>query len=106
MAAQAYIGEDALGQPVGYGDLVAVTRRVRGSDSRREFFKGIVVGITPKNGFKIEAEDGTPVIDSWTKRHVVFPQNYTVFIAHADDLDKYRQSLIDWEKKNTEKAGN
>lgn len=106
MASKIYIGEDSLGQPVGYGDLIAVTRRARGSDTRREFFKGTVVGITPKNGFKIDSEDGTPIVDSWSKKYIVFPQNYTVLIVHADDLDKYRQSLVDWEQKNKEKAGN
>lgn len=101
-----YIGEDALGSPVGYGDLVAVTRRARGSDTRREFLQGIVVGITAKNGFKIETEDGNPIVDSYSRKAVVFPQNYTILIVHADDLDKYRQSLVDWEQKNKEKAGN
>lgn len=105
MAGDIPIGQDALGQYVGYGDLVAVTKNTGVRSGKRAFIKGIVIGITPKSGFKLSAEDGTPLIDSYTKRHIVFPQNYTVLIVHADKLDKYNASLLEWEQTNTEKAG-
>lgn len=106
MATKIYIGEDALGQPVGYGDLVAVAKGTSSRHGRREFLKGIVTDITPSSGFKLAAEDGTLLTDGYSGRQLVFAKRYTVLIAHADDLDKYRQSLVDWEEKNTEKAGN
>lgn len=102
--ANLYIGKDALGQMVGYGDLVAVTKSKVGVNGR-QFLKGIVTDITPKSGFKLAAEDGTLLIDSYSGKQFVFPQRFTVLIVHADELDNYRRSIINWEKKNTEKAG-
>jgi hypothetical protein len=103
--AQLYIGEDALGQLVGYGDLVAVTKSTLSRNAKREFMKGIVTDITPKSGFKLANEDGTLIIDRYSGNQIVFPQRFTVLIVHADELDNYRRSIINWEKINTEKAG-
>lgn len=102
MAKGGHIGRDAFGNMVGLGDLI--TGSITVSKTARKMIKGIVADISAKGSFKILDENGE-VMQRWSKAVLIQP-HYAVLIAHADEVDNHNRSIIEWEEKNTEKAGN
>lgn len=99
------LGVDALGQMVGLGDLVVSSVPASYGSNRRCMVRGIVAAISPKSQFKLLDENGD-IIGDRMGNATQFRPNYTTLIVHADEVDNYLRSIIDWEDKNTEKAGN
>lgn len=102
MAKGGHIGHDAFGNMVGIGDLIAGS--ITTGKTSRKMVKGIVADISPKSSFKLLDENGN-IMMRWGKA-ILFLPHYSVLIAHADEVDNHKRSIIEWEEKNTEKAGN
>lgn len=101
MAKGGHIGQDAFGNMVGLGDLIAGSMST--GKTSRSMIQGIVADISPKSSFKILDENGE-VRQRWNKP-LLIQSHYAVLIAHADEVDNHKRSIIEWEEKNTEKAG-
>lgn len=102
MAKGGHIGRDAFGNMVGVGDLIAGS--MSAGKTSRIMIQGIVAEISAKSSFKILDENGE-IRKRWNKALLIQP-HYAVLIAHADEVDNHKRSIIEWEEKNTEKAGN